>query len=93
MLGAKRNARAYLDLIAVESPYIRRGFWRNKNGWLLFNITRSHFIINEGGRGLTLTIAKWCPFRLYIAGWVLQYRGVGAMTPGWSFRKAGQLTI
>lgn len=44
------------------------------------------FIINEGGRGFTLSFLpkRGLPFRLYIAGWVLmRQRGK------WSFKKAG----
>jgi hypothetical protein len=44
------------------------------------------FIINEGGRGVTLSVLpkRGLPFRLYVAGWVLMLqRGK------WSFGKAG----
>lgn len=41
------------------------------------------FIFNEGGRGVTFTHTKWCPFRLYIAGYVLMYN----KTEKWTFKR------
>ena len=57
----------------------------------LFNFKYGGFFFNEGGRGLTLGImpGKFCPFRLYIAGWVLMYSlhlgKYACYTPAWKF--------
>lgn len=51
--------------------------FRNKLGAPIFqyNPAPLGFIFNEGGRGVTLTLTRMIPFRLYLGGWVLMYRG------------------
>jgi len=50
--------------------------FRNRIGAPVFqyNPAPVGFIFNEGGRGVTLTLTRMVPFRLYVAGWVLMYQ-------------------
>lgn len=49
--------------------------FRNNNGIPIFQINPAPFgfIINEGGRGITLTCTRAVPFRLYVAGYVVMW--------------------
>jgi hypothetical protein len=68
-----------------DQPSRKRRWFENSIGcrWVYWNRHNDTFIFNEGGRGLTLTIARWCPFRLYVAGYVFIIHNSGQ----WSFRK------
>jgi hypothetical protein len=51
--------------------------FRNRVGAPIFQFNPAPlgFIFNEGGRGVTLTLTRMVPFRLYVAGWVLMCQG------------------
>jgi len=77
--GAETVVRSIRDKYPPRKPgrFVRWLFrFRNRHGIPLFqyNPAPVGFIFNEGGRGVTLTLTRMVPFRLYVAGWVLMYQ-------------------
>lgn len=78
--GTEVVVRSIRDKYPPRKPgrFIRWLFqFRNRVGAPIFqyNPAPLGFILNEGGRGVTLTLTRMVPFRLYVAGWVLMIRG------------------